>query len=71
MGMAIFGLNVGHPIEPMGTLWCSCAKVHEAIKLPFGMVSGVPQAVVYYMDRGMRGFGGFSHCFEWQFWVYF
>jgi len=23
-----------------GTLWCTCAKVHEPIKLPFGVVSG-------------------------------
>jgi len=25
----------------MGTLWRSCAKMHEPIELPFGVVSGV------------------------------
>jgi len=25
----------------MGTLWCNCAKLHETIKMSFGMVSEV------------------------------
>ena len=49
----------------MGTLWRSCAKLHEAIELPFGVVSGVGPGIDV-LDRGSRalrgreGFGKFS-----------
>ena len=38
VGRCNFG---GAPLQPMRTLWCSCAKVHEPSKLPFGVVRGV------------------------------
>jgi len=46
-----FGLEYGashcNQWGPMGTLWHSCAKVHEAVELPFGLSVGWPQALVY------------------------
>ena len=58
----------------MGTLWRSCAKVREAIELPFGVVSGVARCTGVLDDdpghraRGMRGFGVvLVQWFEWIF----
>jgi len=49
----------------MGTLWCSCAKVHEAIELLFWVVSGVDPGIGVLdwgsgLPRRRGGFGGFS-----------
>jgi len=51
----------------------SCAKMHKAIELPFGVVSVVGRGIGV-LDResmcptGKGGFGGFSpHWFEWRF----
>jgi len=32
---------MGHPIVTNRIFWQICAKVHEAMELPFGVVSGV------------------------------
>jgi len=37
----ILRVNVGCPIVTNGSLWRSCAKVHEVIEMPFGVVSGM------------------------------
>jgi len=45
----------------MGTLWLSCAKVHEANELPFGVVNGVGLGIsVLDGDPGPQGKGGFG-----------
>ena len=36
-----FGVHMGRPIVTMGTLLRTCAKVREAIEMPFGAVSGI------------------------------
>jgi len=38
---AIFGVDMGQPIEPKGNLWRCCERKCEMIELLFGMVSGV------------------------------
>jgi len=56
-----------------GLLWHTCVKVPKAIKLPFGVVSGVGQGMGV-LDMGPRlargrGVLGFflPHRFEWHF----
>ena len=62
-----FGLNLGCRIVTNGALLRSCVKVHEVIKLPFGMVTGewgqLKGAYIrwgLHLARGGGGFGGFS-----------
>jgi len=38
---AILGVDMGRPLVTVRTLWRNCAKVREAIEMPFGMLSGV------------------------------
>jgi len=54
-------------------MWCSCVKVREAIKLPFGVLSGVGPGIGV-LDGGQHAQGegevwrGFLvHWFEWHF----
>jgi len=44
-----FGENVSNHCNQWGLLFCGCVKVRKAIELPFGVVSGVGQALMYYM----------------------
>ena len=50
----------------MGTLWRSCEKVREAIKLSFGVVSGIGPGIgvldksMCPMEKGVKGFNFFS-----------
>jgi len=48
-----------------GTLWHSCVKVHEAIELLFGMMSGISPGIAFLDEgphpaRGRGGVGGFD-----------
>jgi len=35
----------GIPLQPIRTLWRSCAEVREVIEMPFGVVSGVASGI--------------------------
>jgi len=45
VGMGNFGVDMGCSVIITGNLLHSCAKVHEAIELPFGEVSGVGSGI--------------------------
>ena len=60
-GMGCFGVNLGHPIVPVGILMHRCVQVREPIMLSFGVVSGVVPGtdVRHGGPRGSRERGGF------------
>ena len=65
---AVLGLNLGHPIVPMGILMCSCAEICEPIELSFREVSwvGCGMGVLDGGPRAPMGRGSFSpHLFQW------
>jgi len=50
---AVFGVNLGHAVIANGDFLHSCVEVHTAIKLSFGVVSGVGPGIDV-LDGGPR-----------------
>jgi len=62
-----WGVNVGRHIVTNATLLHSCVKVHEAIALSFGVVSGVSPGIGVDDFHILRWKGGFGGCKCWGF----
>jgi len=60
----ILGVDVGIPLQSMGSLWHICTKVHKPIELLFWMVSGVGPGIALdggpHPSRRRGGFVSFS-----------